>query len=886
MQFIEGKVTIGLDEERSAADSVVLWLYPNRLSIAPEGLNAENRHWVYPYDFNPGWMKVLKVTSGGKDITGSVSSVSLPSDHPLSGVNNVAVEVKLPGECEGGGSEPGRRKIEIRYKVRIPKRYGLFGRTGKGLFMAAGWYPILVRAGENGKADFYSPPERADVDVEIELDSELHLIVEDEYYPPSGEGGRRSVSTGLSKAAHVSLGIYKELHRFTVECEGYTLRMFTHAAFKIPPDYQPGGEEVGGIPAGLPDVSKPDRIGHSLDVLCRGAELLGLSGVKVPGGKTVTVVETSMRMQLAYSTENVVFMSDRIYDVFAMKKFWKFHDLQLLRAFFNHMFLRIFKHLGHSTASSALEADFASTDMVDKYVRDVIEKEEFAEDILKWVAFISSIDYILYSPMVQFREAYFHSIAEKDWLRDEPWAFMNMLPKGKLIYEKLKDIVGEETLKSVVSGLIKGEGDIYELAGDAAGMDMGWFFKQWSVCYPSLNYRVKKLGTEKLPDGKRKHAVKIFREGDSWVREPVVVRFKFLGGGHEDVVWFEAGGEGTLEVISEKRLANVVIDPEGRLFEDASLMKNHPKFDNALWQSMRPPVFAGFNLWSSLSDESISLLALFNMRRKYDLMINYRFLVEVSSFGYGLSAWALHGLGRKLDLNYSKFYLGPLISVFHHNPAFGYKRVEDAAGELMGGGREIGATALSVGMYSCYNTIYFPFDPDRGLALKTYLAYHLNIADDRKIHHSFSASMRAFYIYPFSGAHHLVAYGAVGGTFFDMPEGQLQGLSDRLALRGFERDETLGRIKAYAALEYRHLWVYGLGWSFLDIVTLEGLKGVLFAGGGTVSNRENYDGMLRKDRMFAEVGYGLVLLVTYMGCLLYTSPSPRDVEESRMPSSA
>ena len=26
--------------------------------------------------------------------------------------------------------------------------------------------------------------------------------------------------------------------------------------------------------------------------------------------------------------------------------------------------------------------------------------------------------------------------------------------------------------------------------------------------------------------------------------------------------------------------------------------------------------------------------------------------------------------------------------------------------------------------------------------------------------------------------------------------------------------------------------------------------------------------------------------MTYIGCLLYTSPSPRDVEESRMPSSA
>ena len=28
------------------------------------------------------------------------------------------------------------------------------------------------------------------------------------------------------------------------------------------------------------------------------------------------------------------------------------------------------------------------------------------------------------------------------------------------------------------------------------------------------------------------------------------------------------------------------------------------------------------------------------------------------------------------------------------------------------------------------------------------------------------------------------------------------------------------------------------------------------------------------------------IVVEHLGCLLYTSPSPRDVEESRMPSSA
>ena len=35
-----------------------------------------------------------------------------------------------------------------------------------------------------------------------------------------------------------------------------------------------------------------------------------------------------------------------------------------------------------------------------------------------------------------------------------------------------------------------------------------------------------------------------------------------------------------------------------------------------------------------------------------------------------------------------------------------------------------------------------------------------------------------------------------------------------------------------------------------------------------------------------ETGAGKSILIDALACLLYTSPSPRDVEESRMPSSA
>ena len=57
---------------------------------------------------------------------------------------------------------------------------------------------------------------------------------------------------------------------------------------------------------------------------------------------------------------------------------------------------------------------------------------------------------------------------------------------------------------------------------------------------------------------------------------------------------------------------------------------------------------------------------------------------------------------------------------------------------------------------------------------------------------------------------------------------------------------------------------------------------------GTLSLKSSNGFTLITPSILVIVGYGVAFyfMILSMNCLLYTSPSPRDVEESRMPSSA
>ncbi|MBW2261138.1 MAG: hypothetical protein JRG91_04125 [Deltaproteobacteria bacterium] len=843
---LAGRMTLTLECDGPPPDEIALWLYPNRLATPPELLDAMTTYWIYPYSFNPGGMEIQAE---------GVRELELDEDHPLHAVPGMAVSVPL----EQG--EDGAARVEVTYEVRIPKRYGLFGRARGGVLLATGWHPMLAPPGPAGW-NLDAAPAEARYDVTLRVKGGYDVVLGDLFSPSSGSGKDAVIEASTGPVSALPLAAYPDLETSKASCKGVTVRW--HGLGKRPQaqHFTPGTGEVLGLPDKLPDVMSYDRPLMAMETACRVVHLAREAGVKLAKGTVLDLLEAPLRLEVAAPTHGPVVVSDRAFDILPAKKAWKFHEFQIARAVAVSLLMRTMRGSG-DPVQEAVSADFLAAEIVKRYTERYHGTQEDVVDILKWGSFLAAVDYFLYSPLVEFREAYFMTVAERDWLRDEPWAFMSRMPRGKLFHHKLVDLLGAEAVDRIADGFVQGKGTIRALAQQEAGEDLDWFWTQWSTAYPSLNYRVGSVTSTPAGSGYR-HEARIERQGDTSIREPVTVRFLLAGGGHEDRVWLDSGASGTVSMESDHKLEKVVVDPEMRLFEDASLTKNHPRFDNASKASWRPPVFAAFAITSNITDLSGDIDVLFDMRRKYDVISGLRMRLVAATWGQGGTIWYSHGLGKKRDMDHAVWHVGGFVTGFHHNPGFGYLEGsgEDAAWH--------GGTSFTAGLYLDHDNRHYPFNPTDGWNFGLGASYSMGLDDDKwsepgSLRHVFSASTRAFYLWTPTGGHTLAFYGGASGNFGDPYRGQLESLSSPSVLRGFDVDETFGRALVYACFEYRHLYTHALNINVVHYATLQGIQGVLFGGAGTVTREDSYRGLFAADRIFTEVGYGLRGIIAFFG---------------------
>jgi hypothetical protein len=487
---------------------------------------------------------------------------------------------------------------------------------------------------------------------------------------------------------------------------------------------------------------------------------------------------------------------------------------------------------------------------LDLYVLRYYLKEEYARDILKIGGFIPAIDQIMYAPSMEFKEAYFNSIYEPLIFRDEPWHFFNLFPRGKLIYEKLVDLLGIEEFNLLVSDYFRAKEDFIKVCLRRYGRSFEWFFKQWLGPIPRVNYRLKEITKVKVGE-EFLYYIEVVKEGDSWVREPLELEIVEADGRVRVLRWNGDGRRHIFKVRSKGKIERFRLDPRNRLVEDDELTVNHVKFDNRVPASWRPPLFHGFYLFLNLSEINYYAFLNFTVRRLFDLRhaLDMRAIQKPRGFE-GFLRYR-YGFGKKRDLNFLSWFLGGAIYGLRLNPEFGnlgYK------GTLLG---------LSLQLF--YDDRISFFDPIRGSSLNLSMGYHLVFFDHGTRESHLSLGFRYFRLITPVFGHTFAFFGGAGIVLGHAPEQALPSLGGRFFLRSYESDELLGKAKIYGVAEYRITLLRHLDINLAHIAWARRLQGVIFMGLGSLSTKESFKEILEPQSFYLEVGLGLRLHLDYAG---------------------
>jgi hypothetical protein len=216
----------------------------------------------------------------------------------------------------------------------------------------------------------------------------------------------------------------------------------------------------------------------------------------------------------------------------------------------------------------------------------------------------------------------------------------------------------------------------------------------------------------------------------------------------------------------------------------------------------------------------------------------------------GGSLYYLRHFGPKRTLNARSWYAGPVLG------ATRYHETERTGPEIPA--RSLAAATMgSVGLLvGRDDRAYFP-DPRSGLAASASATWSFGRSDDDRTLHVGSAGLRIFGLASPALGHTFAMYGGVTAVVGDPVAAELSSLSSRQVLRGFELDETYGRLGFYAVAEYRHDLLDLSRVPKIVVIRLDHVQGALFVAGGTISWPRGYDGLFQAERVFTEAGYGI-----------------------------
>jgi hypothetical protein len=747
-------------------------------------------------------------------------------------------------------------RLELGYDAVVPERYDTFGCVDGGCTLVGGFYPMLA-AHDAGGWDLDAPPMRGAIDVEVLLPRPGAIVLFDQW---SGNDAAR-MRHKVDDAAWASLLIAPRWYSTVRIIAAGTL--IVHMARHPPP---PADDARGQIlPYTLENYTR-----YEMDVVERALGLIHEAGaLQTQPRFAVRVVEVPLRMNLAEAVPGLVLVSDRWYRIWPARRFRKFHDRELVRAVGAHVLGKRIAAAGNERpADLELAADFTGAWLADVDTMKQHSKSEFAGDILRPVSFVPMVDQLLYAPLTMFASAYFGGVVDDEPLRDGPGRFNHGGPRGKLYYEKLKDLMTPDALSATVRGVVADRLGFRAAAEAAWGAPLDWFFRQWASAYPRINYRLGGVKSTEVPGGGWEHAITVVKEtppADAPPVEPVEVAAELDGGRVEVLRWDGAGRQTTLTFRDQARLEKVSIDPRGRLVE-AKLpgREQHPLFDNRSSHKTRF-VYNSFNVLLNVTDLSALLTLDFTLGRVHDVKNQTRFAAYTSESVLA-GVWSeyrrMSGGTRDPDTLVSRAALN--LSIERVRAGF-------FAGDD-GSSRGVTRAILGTELRSDDRTFFFEPLWARALAFSADLTLTRRDAlamAEADLLLSGTASLRYTKIFT-PWANNTFAVNVSGAAAFGdiQDRSQLLSPSGATGLRGYGPGELFTRSRLMLRAELRHWFAHDLTWNFGHYNLVRGVGATLFADGALLSPCASYN-VARRDSPHASVGAGLAFPYDSFGTIPY-----------------
>ncbi|HYD48720.1 MAG TPA: BamA/TamA family outer membrane protein [Terriglobales bacterium] len=510
---------------------IPLVLFANRFADEEHdtGVNDFNRPFVYPYqDYDAGWSKLESVVAAGSRLAvRPATALNVPQGSIV--LIDLAQALAPGGEIE----------LDTSFTTQMPNRFGSFGHFDEQITAVGGWHPYLPALSADGRWQLEHAPPLALFEVELRADRPRHLAL-------NGHLSGGPVSTfraEIPSARYLSLIASPDFEREEISAAGGRAVLL----------YRDHGWWYTRIALG------PSHAEIRRDAI----ERLLATRTAASSDDPLILVEAPLRMHLTAPGEGMVVLSDR-----ALRVHWLlrgFHQMELAEAVYRER-LRTDRDWREPDGDAVWVAEGIAHELARRDEDAAPKPERTVQDWIELFNVFAVVDRFETAPKIPFVEAYFAKMTLNDPLREQILTFQQSLPSGEVLFEKLRQRLGEVSFTALIDTCNRSPLPFRRCAAER-DLSLAEFFEQWVAPLPQLNYRIAQRSLNQPAGDGFRHQVGIERQSNRLVEEPVEVAFDDGSDAPPRARWQGAGDRGMVEAHTAEPVDRAVIDPDRRLIE-------------------------------------------------------------------------------------------------------------------------------------------------------------------------------------------------------------------------------------------------------------------------------------------------------------------------------